>query len=179
MTKDKRKRGRPRKGEELNKGKPRATKEVTRTIKRSIKALANCDLLVETRTDHNRIKVARAYAELLLDNRYSFPSDPQIAEHTGFAIDTVRRIRREIIANVREGKQHRDMLDTYKPILIAHITRMALANHPTALKIAADMCNLTDNAPIQTETNTNTTIYKIVPTFPNSEKDVPEDPGVV
>jgi hypothetical protein len=71
------------------------------------------------------------------------------------------------------------MLDTYKPILIAHITRMALANHPTALKIAADMCNLTDNAPIQTETNTNTTIYKIVPTFPNSEKDVPEDPGVV
>ena len=92
MTKEKRKRGRPRKGEELNKGKPRKNKEVTRTIKRSIKALAN---------------------------------------------------------------------------------------HPTALKIAADMCNLTDNAPIQTETNTNTTIYKIVPTFPNSEKDVPEDPGIV
>ena len=181
----KKKRGRPRKDATLDKIKPkRPPKEVTRVIKRSLRALAKCELLDDhTQQDRNMLAVTEAYFQLLLDNKHRLPTHKQVSEKTGLSMDTVRRLRKLASENIRDSSEFNEHRKIVSEALYTRVCQLALiGNSYHIIKLAAEMNGLIGSQPIidqEVNNNNNTTIYKIVPTFPNSEKDVPEDPGIV
>ena len=120
---------------------------------------------------------------MLLEDKYRLPTHKQVSEKTGLSMDTVRRLRKLASENIRDSSEFNEHRKIVSEALYTRISQLALTgNSYHIIKLAAEMNGLIGSQPImeqEVNNNTNTTIYKIVPTFPNSEKDVPEDPGVV
>lgn len=171
----KKKRGRPRKG--LETGKDRPIKEVNRSIKRAMSIIDDAGLYQGSDADNTRLKVAKAYAELLLSNKYSFPTLEQVSSHTGLTVQTVLAKRNEISAMLSKDNSMQNKINLYKEMLTANIIRLALQTNPnhTALKLSAEICGLTEREQ-QVSFNQSSTIYEIVTESKNEKTDRPAPP---